>query len=416
MHENATTRQGRRRSSRSRPTPRKTAPSPTPTAACSASAPAPRRPGDIRPNIQVLAELSSALGHDTGIDSQPTAFAALTDAVPFYAGITDADIGGRGIRWQDTPLPRALPSVERRRPGLRGRSARSRRTLSATARPPTRGVAPADSSAATLPRPRHLPRPLGGADHRAEPAAEVPDAAAAARAVSLADAERLGLKSGDKVRVGQNGTSVEATVADQGARRRGRLLPRRGHRRGQRQRPAQRRPGPGRDHEAERGPGLMLPLADTQFVEATWIMIVKSLVIFAVIFGDPADPDRGRAQADRPLPAPLRPQPGRPVRHPAAACRRRQADLQGVLPARQRGLDPVHPRAAAAGPLRRPRPGDHPLGRRPGRRRPLRDRRPDRHPLLLRRRLDRLLRPAARRLVLGLQIQPARARCARPRS
>ena len=28
----------------------------------------------------------------------------------------------------------------------------------------------------------------------------------------------------------------------------------------------------------------MLPLADTQFVEATWIMIVKSLVIFAVIF------------------------------------------------------------------------------------------------------------------------------------
>ena len=29
----------------------------------------------------------------------------------------------------------------------------------------------------------------------------------------------------------------------------------------------------------------MIPLADTQFVEATWIMVVKSLVIFAVIFG-----------------------------------------------------------------------------------------------------------------------------------
>ncbi|HEU4906064.1 MAG TPA: complex I subunit 1 family protein, partial [Solirubrobacterales bacterium] len=29
----------------------------------------------------------------------------------------------------------------------------------------------------------------------------------------------------------------------------------------------------------------MLPLADTQFVEATWIMIAKSIVIFAVIFG-----------------------------------------------------------------------------------------------------------------------------------
>jgi NADH-quinone oxidoreductase subunit H len=29
----------------------------------------------------------------------------------------------------------------------------------------------------------------------------------------------------------------------------------------------------------------VIPIADTQFVEATWIMIVKSLVIFAVIFG-----------------------------------------------------------------------------------------------------------------------------------
>jgi anaerobic selenocysteine-containing dehydrogenase len=31
--------------------------------------------------------------------------------------------------------------------------------------------------------------------------------------ISLADAERLGLSNGDTVRVGQNGTSVEATVA-----------------------------------------------------------------------------------------------------------------------------------------------------------------------------------------------------------
>ena len=30
---------------------------------------------------------------------------------------------------------------------------------------------------------------------------------------------------------------------------------------------------------------MSLPIADTQFVEATWIMIVKSIVIFAVIFG-----------------------------------------------------------------------------------------------------------------------------------
>ncbi|HEY5709412.1 MAG TPA: NADH-quinone oxidoreductase subunit NuoG, partial [Solirubrobacterales bacterium] len=65
--------------------------------------PSASRPGDIRPNWGVLAELSLALGHDTGIASQPSAFAALAEAVPFYAGITDADIGGRGVRWQETP-------------------------------------------------------------------------------------------------------------------------------------------------------------------------------------------------------------------------------------------------------------------------------------------------------------------------
>ena len=63
--------------------------------------PSASRPGDIRPNWGVLAELSLALGHDTGITSQPSAFAALAEAVPFYTGITDSDIGGRGIRWQD---------------------------------------------------------------------------------------------------------------------------------------------------------------------------------------------------------------------------------------------------------------------------------------------------------------------------
>jgi NADH-quinone oxidoreductase subunit G len=74
--------------------------------------PSASRPGDIRPNWGVLAELSLALGHDTGVYSQPTAFATLTEAVPFYAGITDAEIGGRGVRWQDRPQASGLPTVE----------------------------------------------------------------------------------------------------------------------------------------------------------------------------------------------------------------------------------------------------------------------------------------------------------------
>src|SRR5262249_52156316 len=73
--------------------------------------PSASRPGDIRPNISVLADICTALGHETGIDSQPRAFAALTKAVPFYAGITDADIGGRGIRWQDTSSASRAPEL-----------------------------------------------------------------------------------------------------------------------------------------------------------------------------------------------------------------------------------------------------------------------------------------------------------------
>src|SRR5215213_2060366 len=67
------------------------------------------RPGDVRPNWGVLAELSLALGQDTGITSHPTAFAALADGVPFYAGLTDSEIGGRGIRWQEREAASALP-------------------------------------------------------------------------------------------------------------------------------------------------------------------------------------------------------------------------------------------------------------------------------------------------------------------
>ncbi len=71
--------------------------------------PAAARPGDIRPGWGVLVELALALGHDTGISSQPFAFAALTTAVPFYSGITDSDIAGRGIRWQETEAAAAVP-------------------------------------------------------------------------------------------------------------------------------------------------------------------------------------------------------------------------------------------------------------------------------------------------------------------
>ena len=61
------------------------------------------RPGEIRPNWMVLPELSAMLGVDTGIESTPEALEAVASAVPFYSGLTDSEIAGRGVRWQDRP-------------------------------------------------------------------------------------------------------------------------------------------------------------------------------------------------------------------------------------------------------------------------------------------------------------------------
>ena len=129
--------------------------------------PSASRPGDIRPNWGVLAELSLALGHDTGVSSQPTAFAALTEAVPFYAGITDAEIGGRGVRWQDRPRRSNLPTPEES--GAPSPDPLARRVFVEGA---------PDSS-----RTRDLPRPLGGSDNRAQSAVAIPRAEAASRDV-----------------------------------------------------------------------------------------------------------------------------------------------------------------------------------------------------------------------------------------
>jgi NADH-quinone oxidoreductase subunit G len=152
------------------------------------------RPGDIRSNITVLSELATKLGLDTGIDSQPTAFKALTDSVSFYNGIEDSDIGGRGIRWQD------------RSPELHQISGLAGRKFDAVRE--GRAPAPRSDGDFTLGTYRDL---------WAGPITELnpPLRFLAPRQrveISPADAERLNLESGDMVRVGQNGSGVEAEV------------------------------------------------------------------------------------------------------------------------------------------------------------------------------------------------------------
>jgi len=221
------------------------------------------RPGEIRPNIAVLSELARALGLDTGIDSQPTAFAALTEAVSFYNGIADEQIGGRGLRWQDReggPEHGNAPQPE----GATGSAEQGPTETGATSKPgyvhASDGAAQAHSDDDTAsdsgetvgegapeterdaPISMEQPEPTPGGVASGEPEATVPPAADGDSFVlgtyrdlwagpitelnpplkfltpqqrieiSTADAESLGLRSGDRVRVSANGAGVEAEV------------------------------------------------------------------------------------------------------------------------------------------------------------------------------------------------------------
>jgi len=162
--------------------------------------PAAARPGDIRPNWGVLAEISLALGHDIGISSQPSAFKALTEAVPFYAGITDADIAGRGIRWQETPAGANVPEVDEA-PGV-GSSKHSSGAPAERFEDPTPGALTLSTYRDLWAGPiTELNPPL----RFLQPQQRVE--------VSVSDAEQLGLKSGDSVRVARGGKSLGALVS-----------------------------------------------------------------------------------------------------------------------------------------------------------------------------------------------------------
>ena len=53
----------------------------------------------VRAGWQVIAEVARRAGHDTGVLAGAMASRQLFDAVPFYAGLTLDEIGGRGVRW-----------------------------------------------------------------------------------------------------------------------------------------------------------------------------------------------------------------------------------------------------------------------------------------------------------------------------
>jgi NADH-quinone oxidoreductase subunit G len=175
------------------------------------------RPGDIRPNWGVLAELSLALGHDTGITSQPSALAALTEAVPFYAEIDDSAIAGRGVRWQDRVAASSLPSpTSAAMSGDAGapseRFAREEeRASSVSPSAPLRRVASEEGvpvASLALGTYRDL---WAGPITELNPPLKFLQPQQRVE-LSPADAEALQLKGGDTVQVAQNGSSVRAEV------------------------------------------------------------------------------------------------------------------------------------------------------------------------------------------------------------
>jgi NADH-quinone oxidoreductase subunit G len=153
--------------------------------------PAIARPDAVRAEWNVLADLSKRLGHDIGMLSGPMTSAKLFEAIPFYAGLTLDELGGRGLRWPARPASAAWPA--------------------------------ADTGPFGLEAPLHAPTPNGtlrlGTFRSIWAAPEVELSPALKflqpqqRAeISPADAQRLGLSHGDRVTVGSNGSRVRATV------------------------------------------------------------------------------------------------------------------------------------------------------------------------------------------------------------
>jgi NADH-quinone oxidoreductase subunit G len=155
-------------------------------------------PDQVRPGWWVISEVAKRCGLDPGVLTSPMAFQQLVDAVPFYAGLTLEEIGGRGVRWVEREAASAMPA---------GGDGRNRPRGTQTSQTPARtepGSAPTG----------HLRlgtyRPIWATPEvEISPALQYTIARQQAE-LSPEDAGRLGIASGDTIIVSQNGTSLSA--------------------------------------------------------------------------------------------------------------------------------------------------------------------------------------------------------------
>ena len=145
-------------------------------------------PGEVRPGWWVLTELCDRLGAGVDMHDTTTLFEAVKKAVPFYESLTLEEIGGRGVRWQDTDGASKLPAAEPSEDPLENPPELAEGMKLGAA--PSLWAGPVTAHAPSL-------RFLAPEQH-----AEL----------APADAQRLGLAQGDEVLVSANGESVRAAV------------------------------------------------------------------------------------------------------------------------------------------------------------------------------------------------------------
>jgi NADH-quinone oxidoreductase subunit G len=145
-------------------------------------------PGEVRQPALVLAELCTRLGTEVKALTTPMVTQQVAEAVPFYAGVTLEEIGGRGVRWQERDAASALQAPEIPDAPLEA--------------PPS---LPDGMKLGTV---RSL---WAGRETKLAPALQFLAPRQQAQ-LSAEDARRLGVRPGDEVEVAVNGTSVRAVA------------------------------------------------------------------------------------------------------------------------------------------------------------------------------------------------------------
>ena len=151
-------------------------------------------PDGLLPTWSFLAAVATELGVDCDFTDQPGLFAAMTSAVGLYKGVTEEELAGQGVRWQD-------------------RDGAATRIPAGSAPVPTATSAPGSNG---------TPDPILLGTRRDLWAAEVAERSSSLEflvphqslEISVTDAERLDLSQGQMVRVSADtDASVEAKVA-----------------------------------------------------------------------------------------------------------------------------------------------------------------------------------------------------------